>query len=40
MKTISNMTSTVTAEISSIMDDVPGLFSLVATLAIMIGLAL
>lgn len=40
METISNMTGTVTAEISTIMDDVPGLFSLVTTFAVMIVLAL
>jgi hypothetical protein len=38
MEAISKMTSTVTSEMSSIMDDVPGLFSLVATLTIMIAL--
>lgn len=40
METVSNMTTALTAEINSIMDDAPGLFSLVTTLAIMVVLAL
>ena len=40
METISKMTGTVTAEVGTAMEDVPGLFSLVTTLAIMIALAL
>ncbi|MFC1840451.1 hypothetical protein ACFL1N_12775 [Thermodesulfobacteriota bacterium] len=40
METISNITSTMTAEISAVMDGVPGLFSLVTTLAIMTALTL
>ena len=39
METTTDMTNTVAAEIRDFMDDIPGLFSLVATLAIMILLA-
>jgi len=40
METVSNITRTLAWEINSVMDDAPGLFSVVTTLAIMIVLAL